>query len=449
MKGTLFLIVILFSTFIGFSGGNSINAQSPTGGWSSDPNCSVDGGVAGVDCYIASPPSLSGSGIMGMIEANGFENVFTYGDVLVIMRYRLPIKDLPLLNNPANAPVSWGSTYCDFLEDNTNCHIVPPAPTFAQSIAMAGGITTVGARVSDYGKPSIKYGYCRDTRTGLSWDDCWDTTTSDVLFSFNPSIFLPRVGYGLVSLYAETQNSVSILFGDQTGIGSIITSGGRVCVYPNKDVWASVSSSSGSCQTVNWHSEQNSPSSSSDPLVHDKFREVVLDQVKELENDLNLGNNVITTPNDKITVLGSTYVGEGIPRANEVLSPIYEIGTQKAITEAHITSSALPLQNTIDTNYANTELKTTFDTVSQFYMGFQDSNTGLYVIIMLIFIIAIGFAFGYVKGYGSGGGRMVFVIGTTPLFVFLFVGFPSVGFIFTMVAILSVFGTYFIFSRSA
>jgi len=64
-----------------------------------------------------------------------------------------------------------------------------------------------------------------------------------------------------------------------------------------------------------------------------------------------------------------------------------------------------------------------------------------------LLIISLSFAFTYVRGYGSGGGRMVLVLGTTPLFVFMFAGFPSVAFVFTFIAVLSIFGAYYIFSR--
>ena len=168
---------------------------------------------------------------------------------------------------------------------------------------------------------------------------------------------------------------------------------------------------------------------------------------KELEKDLNFGSNRIVTTNQKVTVLGSTFIAEGIPRANEVLSPIYEIGVSKAITETHTNSSALPLQTNINTDYANSNLKTTFDSIGQFNLGFQGTNTGLMVVVMLLLIISLSFAFTYVRGYGSGGGRMVLVLGTTPLFVFMFAGFPSVAFVFTFIAVLSIFGAYYIFSR--
>ena len=81
-------------------------------------------------------------------------------------------------------------------------------------------------------------------------------------------------------------------------------------------------------------------------------------------------------------------------------------------------------------------------------MGFQGVNTGLWVIVMLVVIVALSFAFTYVQGFGSGGGRMVLVLGTTPLFVFMFAGFPSVAFVFTFIALISVFGAYYIFSRA-
>ena len=81
-------------------------------------------------------------------------------------------------------------------------------------------------------------------------------------------------------------------------------------------------------------------------------------------------------------------------------------------------------------------------------MGFQGVNTGLWVIVMLVVIVALSFAFTYVQGFGSGGGRMVLVLGTSPLFVFMFAGFPSVAFVFTFIALISVFGAYYIFSRA-
>ena len=73
-------------------------------------------------------------------------------------------------------------------------------------------------------------------------------------------------------------------------------------------------------------------------------------KLKELEKDLDIGTNRIVTTNQKVTVLGSTFIAEGVPRANEVLSPIYEIGVNKAITETHVNSSALPLQTDINTD---------------------------------------------------------------------------------------------------
>ena len=204
---------------------------------------------------------------------------------------------------------------------------------------------------------------------------------------------------------------------------------GRVCLYPNKSIWSTVNSTTASCRVVEWVAEQNPPSSNLEPLIHNAFRSTVLDMTQSLESNLNLGNNYIVSANEKVTVLGSTYIAEGIPRANEVLSPIYQIGVTKAITEKHINSSALPLQTNIDTNYANTSLKDSFDNVGQFFMGFQGVSTGLWVVVMLIFVVAISFAFTYVQGMGSGGGRMVLVLGTTPLFIFMFAGFPSVAFI--------------------
>ena len=101
MKQLFYLSLFLFLGLASMSSMGSLYAQQPvvTDGWSSDSNCSVNGGSAGVNCYIANPPSLLGDD-NGIIEANAFENVYEFGDVLVVMRFRLPVKDLPLLNNP-------------------------------------------------------------------------------------------------------------------------------------------------------------------------------------------------------------------------------------------------------------------------------------------------------------------------------------------------------------
>ena len=451
VKRLFYLFIFTFVSLVSISSTNSIYAQQPvvTDGWSSDSNCSVNGGSAGVNCYVANPPSLLGEG-NGIIEANAFENVYEFGDVLVVMRFRLPVKDLPLLNNPNNTPTSWGSTWCDFLADNTNCHISPPTPTYAQTISNATGITITGTRVSDYGKSPLLLGYCKDTRTSGSWNNCYDSTLTNPLDNLNlQDVYLPRVGYGLVSVYSSTQGGgTGINFGGQSGnFITGLSEAGRVCLYPNKNIWNSITSANASCKVVSWVSENNPPLSASDPLVHTKFREKILDMTKDLEKDLNFGSNRIVTTNQKVTVLGSTYIAEGIPRANEVLSPIYEIGVSKAITETHVNSSALPLQTNINTDYANSNLKSTFDSIGQFNLGFQGTNTGLMVVVMLLLIISLSFAFTYVRGYGSGGGRMVLVLGTTPLFVFMFAGFPSVAFVFTFIAVLSIFGAYYIFSR--
>jgi len=448
VKRLFYLFIFTFVSLVSISSTNSIYAQQPViGGWSSDPNCSFNGGAIGVNCYIANPPAITGD-VNGILEVKGFENVYTFGDALVVARYRLPMRDLPLLNNPSNTPPSWGSTWCDLLADNTNCHVDPPNPPYIQSISPAIGITNTGARVSDYGLNPLILGYCKDTRTSGQWNNCWDTTTSLQNFSLQ-QIYMPRVGYGLVSLYSSSQSSSSIIFGEQTGnFITGLSEAGRVCLYPNKSIWGSVTSTTASCRVVEWVSEQNPPATNTEPLVHTDFRKTVLDMTKSLESNLNLGTNYIVSANEKVTVLGSTYIAEGIPRANEVLSPIYEIGVTKAITETHSNSSALPLQSNIDTAYANTSLKNSFDNVGQFFMGFQGVNTGLWVIVMLVVIVALSFAFTYVQGFGSGGGRMVLVLGTTPLFVFMFAGFPSVAFVFTFIALISVFGAYYIFSRA-
>lgn len=452
VKRLFYLSLFIFLGLASMSNPSSLYAQQPvvTDGWSSDSNCSVNGGNAGVNCYIANPPSLTGDD-NGIIEANAFENVYEYGDVLVVMRFRLSIKDLPLLNNPNNTPTSWGSTWCDFLADNTNCHISPPAPTYAQTISNAAGITTTGSRVNDYGKNPLVLGYCKDTRTSGSWNNCYDSALTNPLDPLKlQEVYVPRVGYGLVSLYSSSQGGgTGIMFGEQAGnFITGLSEAGRVCLYPNKSVWSSVSSADASCQVVSWVSENNPPLSATDPLVHTKFREKIIDMTKELEKDLDIGTNRIVTTNQKVTVLGSTFIAEGVPRANEVLSPIYEIGVNKAITETHVNSSALPLQTDINTDYANSSLKTSFDSVGQFNLGFQGTNTGLWVIVMLVVLVALSFAFTYVQGMGAGGGRMVLVLGTTPLFVFMFAGFPSVAFVFTFVAVLSIFGAYYIFSRA-
>jgi len=103
------------------------------------------------------------------------------------------------------------------------------------------------------------------------------------------------------------------------------------------------------------------------------------------------------------------------------------------------------LQSNIDSDYSATQLKSTFDNVSQYYLGFQGTNTGIWIIVSLLIIICIGFAYTYVAGTGPGGGRMVLVLALTPVFIFMFVGFPSVAFIVVMVSIFAIFGAYFLF----
>ena len=107
-------------------------------------------------------------------------------------------------------------------------------------------------------------------------------------------------------------------------------------------MWNTVSNTSPSCVDVDWISENNPPVNATDNLVHDEFRSQVLDMMNDLENNVNLGNNKLVTANQKITVLGSTYISQ-IDRANEVLSPIYEFGANKSITDVHTSSGTLPL----------------------------------------------------------------------------------------------------------
>ena len=88
---------------------------------------------------------------------------------------------------------------------------------------------------------------------------------------------MPRVGYGLVSLYSSSQSSSSIIFGEQTGnFITGLSEAGRVCLYPNKSIWSSVTSTTASCRVVEWVSEQNPPATNTEPLVHTDFRKTVL-----------------------------------------------------------------------------------------------------------------------------------------------------------------------------
>ena len=458
MKKFILLIIFTLVSVSIIEHSSSIYAQQPTptptatpvavpitGAWSSDSNCIYNSQTVAQNCYIANPPSLSQfTEDNGLIEAKGFSNVFEYNDALIVLRYRLPVKDLPELNNPGNSPNDWGSTWCDFLENNYGCHIEPASPVFPQQLTNASGITNVGLRVNDYGKPPLILGYCRDISSayGGPWDNCWDSTINKYSFG-KETVYMPRVGYGIVSLYTNSQSSNTILANDQ-GVSGLNQYRGRVCLYPNKDVWNTVSNTSPSCVDVDWISENNPPVNATDNLVHDEFRSQVLDMMNDLENNVNLGNNKLVTANQKITVLGSTYISQ-IDRANEVLSPIYEFGANKSITDVHTSSGTLPLQSNIDSDFAATQLKTTFDNVSQYYLGFQGRNTGIWVIVSLLIIIAIGFAYSYVTGVGPGGGRMVLVLALTPVFIFMFVGFPSVAFIVVMVSIFAIFGAYFLF----
>ena len=324
-------------------------------------------------------------------EALGFNNIASSnaGDYFILFRYELSIGTAPDQN--------W--CQLDFLVNNTGCDLNPPNPEFPFSL-----------------------------KEGYVYAEYLDNTGQ--MHIQNTKV--PRIHKGLMGMYAESPASSQ--FGFNTNLLP-----GEVCLKYNQNKFSGGNYAQNCMQVSNITggavalAEQIAGS-----------RGILYN----LENDLGLPLNTLVNSAGLITPIGQKYMeealqGVGVIAVDNDGNSVFELGTARSNQGFTPKGSKIGLTDKLATPIASTGVGNNLEIISGEYLGFESGGLAA-TVIFTIFGIMIG------AGIIIATGNPVFALMGTMMMMLpgIFIGGISIGFLFTVISLGTVFGSWYWIRRS-
>ncbi len=384
-KFSLFALVISFIGVSLFSSTNTISAQvPPTPTPTPIPS-------------IEAPP-------VQIKEAIAFKNIknSTADDFFVLVRYELDIGDEPYKYWCAQQTATSPNTSM-FLLNDTGCNLDIPNPDFPFSLKS--------------GRLQIEY---------LDSSMTFPTSSPHI-----EEIKIPRIDKGLMGLYASAPAASA--FGWQNNA--------KVCFRYNTDFFDNAANTTANCRTVVLNSQggtvglANEISGGSGILYN-------------LESDLGLPLNTLVSSEGLVTPAGQIYLEEALNGVvtvaiNSQGQTVFQLGANRPNRTFTDTGSNIPLQVNIYATATSTGVTENLNVLSGQYLGFSSGTYfGALMFIILGIMTAAAVSYATKNNFlGLLGGVMMILPG-------MFIGAVSIGFLFTLISILIVFGSWYWIRRS-
>ena len=201
-----------------------------------------------------------------------------------------------------------------------------------------------------------------------------------------------------------------------------------ICLSPNSQVW-----------NIN-----NSPDCSILTVLdgRDIMKQVLLDEVELLQNNLKLPKYTLINQAKKITYQGNIFVDEGVPVISKILGGIFETGLDTIVNSTPVpTGTDSALGTSILNEYTSTGLKADIDNTANYYFG-VDGKILLIVIFGFFALLGAITSFIYTQN-----GQMSFIIFSSIMLIGFWTGTPSVGVLFVAITVMALFTTAYILRK--
>ncbi len=317
---------------------------------------------------ITSPPPFQ------ILSAQGYQNIFSNGDVLIISRFHLDQDET-------------GNDWCDMLLNTQGCASTPVNPAAPEQID-ADSIT---------GFSPMLY----ELYTGTGVNKILQKQTIDV----------PRINRGLIGFYISDGSGSGVPYG---GIGT------HACLQPNQSIWpaASTSSVGNGCLNIIWSGTKSN-------LVTDLKIEI-----QSLEDELVLPKYELLSSANLITYRGSKFVDEAVPLLTRTIGEAFVIGGNRAIEATPVPStSTLALQSSLNTEYSASPMSTHVNSVATDYFGVSGR------VFTVILTTAAAFLIAGVMFVKTGNGSLSFISAMSIFSISIFFNGISIGVLFTTLAL--------------
>tara|TARA_R110002020_G_scaffold106906_2_gene248558 strand:+ start:9609 stop:10796 length:1188 start_codon:yes stop_codon:yes gene_type:complete len=383
-KFSLFALVISFIGVSLFSGANTISAQVPP----TPTPTPVPSGSA--------PP-------VQIKEAIAFKNIksATADDFFVLIRYELDIGDEPYQYWCEQQTATSPNTSMYLLND-TGCNLDIPNPSFPFSLKS--------------GRLEIEY-----------LDSSMTFPTSSPHISLTK---IPRIDKGLMGLYASAPAAST--YGWNTGA--------NVCFRYSTDFFDNGANTTSNCKAVTRISGgtvglANEISGGSGILYN-------------LESDLGLPLNTLVSSEGLVTPAGQIYLEEALNgvvtvAVNSEGKTVFQLGANRPNRNFTDTGSNIPLQVNIYATATTSGVTENLNVLSGQYLGF---SSGTYFGALLF--IMLGIMTAAAVTYATENSFLGLLSGVMMILPGIFIGAVSIGFLFTLMAILIVFGSWYWIRRS-
>lgn len=323
--------------------------------------------------------------------ALGFNNIGAEDDFFVLIRYDLDI---------GTAPNEFWCNSPEYLLNDSGCELSPPNPQFPFSLI-----------------------------DGMIYIEYLDS--SGVVHLQNSKI--PRVSHGLVGIYGEAPSSSDFGFNS-----SLIP--GEVCLRYNSDFFDPSGNGSWNCATV-FNISGGAASlareiSGSEGILYD------------LENDMGLPLNSMVNSSGLVTPLGTTFLEEALQGIRRVAvdangSSVFELGTTSPLENFTPVGTSNNFNNKISATAIASGSTENLQIISGEYLGVSSSG----MTATLIFLI-LGITTGVAVLMSTGNPLLSLMATSVIMLPGMFIGGISVGFLFTIISIGIVIGSWYWIRRS-
>ena len=324
-------------------------------------------------------------------EALGFNNIASdnAGDYFILFRYELSIGTSP------------DQHWCQlaFLVNNSGCSLNPPNPDFPFSL-----------------------------KEGYVYAEYLDS--SGQMHIQNTKV--PRIYKGVMGMYSEAPASSQ--FGFNTNLLP-----GEVCLKYNQNKFTGGQYQQ-NCMQVN--NITGGAVALAEQIAGSRGI------LYNLENDLGLPLNTLVSSAGLITPIGQKYMeealqGVGVIAVDNAGNSVFELGTVNSNSAYTPVGSSIGLNDKLATPIASTGVGNNLEIISNEYLGFASGGLAA-TVIFTIFGIMVG------AGIIIATGNPVFALMGTMMMMLpaMFIGGISVGFLFTVISLGTVFGSWYWIRRS-
>ena len=345
---------------------------NPIFAWSSDPN---------------EPNPITVVPNFNILQAVGFENVYTDGDLLLIVRYVL--------------------------------HEDEPSNTLNWCLITESSCTSTPVKADKF--TITKDEFTGKTPISLQWKSL--VNSQDTLIIDEP---LNRISYSLDKIYVKNQSLYTIQYGD---INS------ELCLQPNHDIF--LTNPSGDCRSIIWKGSFNaSDNNSKEPLINHVKGELML-----LNEELNHPEYYFVSNNGFLTYESNEYVKMAVGNEKLLFQDEYEVGSKAITTGTPTGYQTGETELALQSEYNTSVLKSSVDGVMKY--NFNISGDWFWH-FMFFFFGLVGAGFFFMR---TANGFLSMFSGISIYMISIFVVPSNIAIILSVLALGSVVATGVILRR--